>query len=95
MYTLLSGPMVHTLFPCFPGKMVYTIAFFLLCDLGVGRQTEKRGCILFFPCAPARKITYMSQTGVYASSTELESGNALGALKALPPDPSPSTGSKF
>ena len=41
MYTLLSGPMVYTIFPCFP-----------LCDLGVGRQTEKRGvprwCILFF-----------------------------------------------
>ena len=37
----------------FPRKRVYTIAF-LLCDLGVGRQTEKGGvprwwCILFFP----------------------------------------------
>ena len=42
VYTLLSGPMVYTLFPCFPRKMVYTIVF-LLCDLGVGRQTEKRG----------------------------------------------------
>ena len=53
MYTLLSGPMVYTLFPCFPRKRVYTIAS-LFCDLGVGRQTEKRGvprwwCILFFP----------------------------------------------
>ena len=53
VYTLLSGPMVYTLFPCFPRKMVYNIAF-LLCDLGVGRQTEKRGvprwwCIVFFP----------------------------------------------
>ena len=53
VYTLLSGPMVYTLFHCFPRKMVYTIVF-LLCDPGVGRQTEKRGvprwrCILFFP----------------------------------------------
>ena len=52
MYTHLSGPMVYTLFPCFPRKIVYTIAF-LLCDLGVGRQTEKGGvpqwwCFLFF-----------------------------------------------
>ena len=32
VYTLLSGPMVYTLFPCFffPKKMVYTIAFFAL-----------------------------------------------------------------
>ena len=60
MYTLLSGPMVYTLFPCFPRKVVYTIAF-LLCDLGVGRQTEKRGvprwwCILFFPLG-LREVT--------------------------------------
>ena len=53
VYTLLSGPMVYTLFPCFPRKRVYTIPF-LLCDLRAGRQTEKRGvprwwCILFFP----------------------------------------------
>ena len=38
----------------FPGKG-YTPQLFLLCDLRVGRQTEKRGvprwwCILFFPC---------------------------------------------
>ena len=37
----------------FAGKW-YTPQLFLLCDLGVGRQTEKRGvprwwCILFFP----------------------------------------------
>ena len=36
-----------------PGKW-YTPLLFLLCDLGVGRQTEKRGvpqwwCILLFP----------------------------------------------
>ena len=43
VYTLLSEPMLYTLFPCFPRKMVCTIAFFLLCDLEVGRQTEKRG----------------------------------------------------
>ena len=27
MYTLPSGPMVYTLFPLLPWKMVYTIAF--------------------------------------------------------------------
>ena len=43
VYTLFSGPMVYTLFPCVPRNRVYTIAFFLLCDLGVGRQTEKSG----------------------------------------------------
>ena len=52
--TLLSGPMVYTLFPCFPRKMAYTVACFFLCDLGVGRQTEKGGvprwwCIRFYP----------------------------------------------
>ena len=30
VYTLLSGPVVYTLFPSFPRKMVYTIAFFAL-----------------------------------------------------------------
>ena len=30
VYTLLSGPMVYTLFPCYPRKMVYTTAFFAL-----------------------------------------------------------------
>ena len=25
VYTLLSGPMLYTLFPCFPKEMVYTI----------------------------------------------------------------------
>ena len=54
---------MYTLFPFFPKEMVYTIAvlsrkckhhsFFLLCDLGVGRQTKREGvprwwCILFF-----------------------------------------------
>ena len=27
VYTLLFGPMVYTLFPCFPRKMVYIIVF--------------------------------------------------------------------
>ena len=48
VYTLLSGPMVYTPIYCFPRKMVYTIAFFLLCDLGVGRQTEKGGVPLWW-----------------------------------------------
>ena len=36
VYTLLSGPMVYTLFPCFHKDMLYTIALLLLCDFGVG-----------------------------------------------------------
>ena len=50
-WTYVIGPMLYTLFPCFPWKRVYTVAF-LLCDLRVGRQTEKGGaprwwCMLF------------------------------------------------
>ena len=68
MYTLLSGPMVYTLFPCFARNMVYTIAFFLLCDLGVGRQTEKRGvprwwCILFFSLQTSTLKSEVSKRG--------------------------------
>ena len=53
LYTFLSGPMVYTLFPCFPQENGIHHSFFLLCDLGVGRQTEKGGvprwwCILSF-----------------------------------------------
>ena len=53
MYTFFPDLWCIPFFLVFPRKMVYTIAF-LLCDLGVGRQTEKRGvprwwCILFFP----------------------------------------------
>ena len=41
-------------FPLFSQENGIHHSFFLLCDLGVGRQTEKRGvprwwCILFFP----------------------------------------------
>ena len=43
VYTLLSGPMVYTLFPCFPRKMVYTIAFFALRPRGRATDREKRG----------------------------------------------------
>ena len=43
MYTLLSGPMVYTLFPCFPRKRVYTIAFFALRPWGRATDREKRG----------------------------------------------------
>ena len=43
VYTLLSGPMVYTLFPCFPRKMVYTIAFFALWARGWATDREKRG----------------------------------------------------
>ena len=43
VYTLLSGPMVYTLFPCFPRKMVYTIACFALWPRGRATDGEKRG----------------------------------------------------
>ena len=50
--TLLSGPMVYTLFPCFPRKMVYTIACFCSVTSGLGDRPRKEGChsggILFF-----------------------------------------------
>ena len=54
VYTLLSGPMVYTLFPLFSRENGIHHSFFLLCDLEIGRQTEKIGvrqwwCILFFP----------------------------------------------
>ena len=39
---LLSGPMVYTLSVVFLRKMAYTIVL-LLCELGVGQQTEKGG----------------------------------------------------
>ena len=44
VYTLLSGPMVYTLFPCFPKKMVYTIAFFCSVTSGSGNRPRKEGC---------------------------------------------------
>ena len=53
--TLLSGPTVYTLFPCFPRKMVYTIAFFFaLWTLGSGDRPREEGCHVdgvhsFFP----------------------------------------------
>ena len=54
VYTLLSRPMVYTLFPCFPRKMVYTIAFFALWPRGRATDREKRSptvvvYTLFFP----------------------------------------------
>ena len=36
LYTLLSGPMVYTLFPCFPKENDIHNSVVLLCDLGVG-----------------------------------------------------------
>ena len=56
MYTLLSGPMVYTLFPCFPRKRVYTIAFFFCsATMGSGDRPRKEGfdgggVYSFFPC---------------------------------------------
>ena len=43
VYTLLSGPTVYTFFPCFPRKMVYTIAFLALWPRGRATDREKRG----------------------------------------------------
>ena len=54
VYTLLSGPMVYTVYPLPLFSQENGIHHsFLLCDLGVGRQTEKEGChgrgaLLFF-----------------------------------------------
>ena len=52
VYTF-SGHMVYTPFACFHKAMVDAIAL-LLCDVGVGRQTEKGlvplwRCMLFIP----------------------------------------------
>ena len=44
VYTLLSGPMVYTCFPCFPRKMVCTIAFFCSVTSGSGDRPKKEGC---------------------------------------------------
>ena len=44
VYTLLSGPMVHTLFPCFPKGVVYTIAFFFSVTSGSGNRPRQEGC---------------------------------------------------
>ena len=43
VYTLLSRPMVYTLFPCFPRKMVYTIAFCCSVTSGSGDRPRKEG----------------------------------------------------
>ena len=44
MYTLLSGPIMYTLFHCFPRKMVYTIAIFGSVTSGSGERPRKEGC---------------------------------------------------
>ena len=82
VYSLLSGPMVYALFPCFPRKMVYTIAF-LLCDLRVGRQTEKEGvprwwCIIFFSLPePPSCSKYVLVTPVKAHCPSFASPKSL------------------
>ena len=43
VYILLSGPM-YTLFPCFPRKRVYTIAFFCFVTSGPGDRPRNEGC---------------------------------------------------
>ena len=54
--TLLSGPMVYTLCPCFPRKMVYTIIYFCSAASGSGDRPRKEGChgggvYSFSPCS--------------------------------------------
>ena len=46
VYSLLSGPMVYTLFPCFPRKMVYTMVHSFFCSVtsGSGNRPRKGGC---------------------------------------------------
>ena len=63
----------------FPGKW-YTPWVFLLCDLGVGRQTEKGGvprwwCILFFPVQGS-----LGNFGLLLSSSERTSGEVAEKL---------------
>ena len=60
VYILLSGRMVYTLFPCFPGKMVSIIVFLFSVTSESGDRTEKGGvprwwCILFFSLKSARQ----------------------------------------
>ena len=72
VYTILPRPMVYTLVPC-----LYTIAF-LLCDLGVVRQT-KRGwvprwwCILFCPCHKRIRCPRWEKSLLNSLSGHLES----------------------
>ena len=63
--TLLSGPMVYALSPCFPRKMVYTIAFFCSVTLGLGDRPRKEGChgggvYSFFP-GPRQAMCYLQE----------------------------------
>ena len=44
VYTLRTGPMVYTLFPCFPRQRVYTIGFFCSVTSGSGHRHRKEGC---------------------------------------------------
>ena len=44
VFALLSGPMVYTLFPCYPKDMVYTIALFCSVTSGSGDRPRKEMC---------------------------------------------------
>ena len=46
VYTLFSGPMVYTLFPCFPKAMVHTIIFFALRPRRRATDRERRGATM-------------------------------------------------
>ena len=43
VYTLLSGPMAYTHFPCFPEEMVFTIAFSAPSPRGRATDRGRRG----------------------------------------------------
>ena len=62
VYTLLSGTMVYILFPCFPRKMVYTIAFFALWPRGRATDREKRGhaVVVYTIFSPAVLLPFIS-----------------------------------
>ena len=66
--------------PCFARKMVYTIALLLLCDLRVGRQTEKGGvprwwCMLLVASYSAIARDYISDTPIARYGVFLERGH--------------------
>ena len=63
VHTLLSRPMVCTLVPYFPRKMVYTIAFFCFVTSGSGDRPRKEGSHgagvhSFFPCRRAQELLW-------------------------------------
>ena len=72
---------MYTLLPCFPRKMVYTIALFALCPRGRATDREKRG--------PA-VVVYTLFSLVFSESpqrTSLDFGVGTGVLAETQPIP--------